>query len=109
MDKLNPLSLEHLLEKPDGYSYFNSIHYTEKDIEEYIERVKVEFEEVNAFMIEHGRHPLFTITDDLYLTCQEYFDIMKMRPLQELEEEFGCRFQDYVPRVYVSDSEAVQS
>lgn len=108
MDKLNPISLERLLEKPDGYPCFHRMHYTEKEIKDYIARIKVEFEEVNAFMIEHGRYPLFTITDDLYLACQEYFDIMKMRPLQELEEEFGCRLQDYVPRVRESLSESVQ-
>ena len=100
MDAINPISVEHLLEKPEGYPYFKSIHYTQSDIDQYLQRMKKLFDDANNYMIENQRYPIFLNTNDSYKCAQEYIDVLTLRPLTELEKEFGCSFQDYVPRVY---------
>ena len=102
LDKINPISVEHLLEKPIGYPYFKRLKYTEEEIQRYLLDIKAHFDEANAFMIAQGRRPLFSNTDDSYLSAVEFTEIMQRRPLHNLEEEFGCSFQNYIPPQYQS-------
>lgn len=107
IDKINPVSVGHLLEKPEGYPHFKRLHYTEEELNGYLQRMKVCFDEVNAFMIAHGRYPLFSNTEDSYLSAVEYTEIMRFRPLPELEEEYGCRYRDYMPPMYTGDGKCL--
>lgn len=34
MDAINPISVEHLLEKPNGYAHFKRISYTQSEIDQ---------------------------------------------------------------------------
>ena len=103
IDNINSVSVGYLLEKPEGYPHFKRLKYATEETNAYFQNIKARFDEVNAFMIAHGRYPLFSNTEDSYLSAVEYTEIMRMRPLPELEEEFGCSFLEYVPPVYTGD------
>ena len=100
MEDINPVCVGYLLEKPQGYPHFTRIHYTQENIDRYIGNMKILFDNANNYMMENKRYPVFSNTNDSYKSATEYVDLLKVRPPEELEQEFGCTFQDYIPREY---------
>ena len=55
---------------------------------------------INEILIENGRKPFFSNTEDSYQTAYEYRELMKRRTEEELYEIFGCSFKDYIPETF---------
>ncbi|MCD7893824.1 MAG: hypothetical protein LUG60_09005 [Erysipelotrichaceae bacterium] len=101
MDDINPVSVEYLLDKPNNYKKLRSMNYTDKDIKSYLSRKANDFKIVNDFMTVNNRYPVFSNPDDTYHSSLEYHELLDMQPIENLINEFGCKYADYVPKSYV--------
>ncbi|MCD7840677.1 MAG: hypothetical protein LUG46_08645 [Erysipelotrichaceae bacterium] len=100
MDDINPVSVEYLLDKPNNYKMLRSMNYTDENIEDYLARKINDFKAVNDFMIDNNRYPVFTNPNDTYQSSIEYHELLDMQPIENLQNEFGCKYADYVPKSY---------
>ncbi|MCD7949554.1 MAG: hypothetical protein LUG12_04755 [Erysipelotrichaceae bacterium] len=100
MDDINPVSVEYLLDRPNNYKILRSMSFTDEDIENYIHRKANDFKAVNDFMINNNRYPVFTNSYNTYQSSIEYQKLLEIQPIENLINEFGCKYADYVPRSY---------
>jgi len=78
------------LEKPDDYPSLRSCGFSDSDIQAIAATYAERFRLANQVMAENGRPPLFADLDDSYRCAQEYTELMKLRPDEELAALFGC-------------------
>ncbi len=100
MDNINPVSVEYLLDKPNNYKLLRSMNYSDKDIESYLTRKANDFKAVNNFMLDNNRYPIFTNPDNTYQSSIEYHELIDMQPIENLINEFGLKYANYVPKSY---------
>lgn len=103
LDKINPAKVEKLLEKPTGYITFRKMGLTDEGIARQIAITQERLCYVNAYMTENGRCPLFSDPMDTYQSSIEYTHFMNKRTPEELWQEFGCTWEDYVPKKYIPE------
>ena len=58
------------------------------------------FSSINKLMTENERPPLFSSPEDTYGCAQKYVDLLKEKTEEELNQEFGCSWEDYKPATY---------
>jgi len=90
-----------LLEKPIGYPIFRSIGCTDEDIANQERKSTERFRAVNEIMIKNQRNPLFADPEDTYNSALEYVHLLEKQTNDDLVEEFGCLWNEYVPKVYI--------
>ncbi|MCD7808041.1 MAG: hypothetical protein LUH02_01760, partial [Erysipelotrichaceae bacterium] len=100
MNNINPVSVEYLLDKPNNYKLLKSMNYTDENIENYLTRKTIDFKAVNDFMLDNNRYPIFTNPNDTYQSSIEYHELINMQPIENLINEFGCKYANYVPKSY---------
>ena len=91
--------IEKLLEKPLGYPRYRSVSYTDEQIASQESKGSARFRAVNDFVLSVGRCPFFSNPDDTYTSATEYAELMKKRTKEELDELFGCPWEEYVPKI----------
>lgn len=97
---VNPSIVKKLLEKNEGYPSWKRIGIKDEDIAEMLAESATMFSAINKTMIENERPPLFGKPSDTYDSAQKYVDLLKEKTPEELEKEFGCSWEDYVPAKY---------
>ncbi|MCD8028841.1 MAG: hypothetical protein LUF02_09355 [Erysipelotrichaceae bacterium] len=100
MDDINPVCVEYMLDKPNNYKLLRSMSFTDKDIENYLDRKANDFKAVNDFMINNNRYPAFSNPNDTYQISLEYHELLDMQPIENLINEFSYKYADYVPKSY---------
>ena len=101
LDKVGVGKIEKLLEKNIGYPIYKSMGYTDEQISNQEAKSVIRFEAVNEIMIEHERYPLFSNPTDTFQSANEYVDLLKKKTKEELFIEFGCDWENYLPKRYV--------
>ena len=97
---VNPSIVKRLLEKEEGYPSWRRIGLKDDGIAELVSRCVTKFSSINQVMIENERPPLFEKGEDSYGSAQTYVNLLKEKTEEELKEEFGCSWEDYVPEIY---------
>lgn len=92
--------IEKLLEKNIGYPRYRSMGYTDDDIADQERKSVTRFQAVNDYMIENERYPLFSNPEDTYQSAKEYVNLLNKKTKEELLAEFGCSWEEYIPRTY---------
>ena len=100
LDIINSARVKELLEKNEGYPSLKCVGYSPENILAILKKCSERFQSVNDYMMENGRYPLFTDSNDTYKSSLEYVEILKKKTTEELLEIFGCTWEEYVPRVY---------
>ena len=100
LDDINEIRVKQLLEKNEGYPAFRRMAYTDKDILTALNISTTKFQAVNDYMMENERYPLFTNSKDTYNSSLEYVELLRRKKKEELEEKFGCTWEEYIPKVY---------
>jgi hypothetical protein len=100
LDDINPERVRKLLEKTDGYPAFHSIGYSEESIAKIIQQSSERFRALNEYLEENNRYPFFSDPTDTYNSSLEYNDLIKKKSTEKLFEEFGCLWEEYVPKEY---------
>ena len=100
LEDIGVKSVEKLLEKNDGYPTFKKMKYTEEQIDRQVSKSIPKFQQVNQVMIDNERYPLFSKPEDTYKSAIEYVNLLKKKTKEELLEEFGCDWENYVPKKY---------
>lgn len=103
IDTVGPGKIERLLEKPEGYTTFRLMGLNDDGIARQISMTQERFLRVNEYMIANGRCPLFPDPMDTYQSALEYTRIMKRHTPEELWQEFGCTWEEYIPKKYISE------
>lgn len=97
---VNPSIVKKLLEKNENYPSWKSMGIKDDEILLMLSKSATKFLTINQVMIESERPPLFERPKDTYSSAQKYVDLLKEKTPEELEEEFGCSWDDYVPAKY---------
>lgn len=97
---VNPSIVKKLLEKNDNYPSWRSMGLKNDEIISMLSESATKFSSINQVMIENERPPLFERPKDTYGSAQKYVDLLKEKTPEELEKEFGCSWEDYVPAKY---------
>lgn len=100
LDDINPVSVSRIIEKPDDYPAFRRMGFSDDDINDYVLRMVAKFDDLNNYMMENNRYPLFSNAKDSYKSAVEYVDILQVIPMEQLVKEFGTDYEHYVPREY---------
>lgn len=100
LDTVGVGKIEKLLEKNIGYPRYKSMGYNDEQIANQERKSVSRFKDVNDFMIENERYPLFSNPEDTYQSATEYVNLLKKKTKEELAEEFGCSWEEYVPKKY---------
>ncbi len=100
LDDVNPSTVKKLLEKEEDYPSWRSMGFKSDSIAVMLSKSSAKFATINKTMIENQRPPLFEKTSDTYSCAQKYVDLLKEKTEEELNEEFGCSWEDYVPETY---------
>ena len=100
LDDINPVDVRMLLERDDEYPSFRMLGYTPEGIGELLQQSSEKFQNLNDFMMENERYPIFSDSKDTFLSSTEYVEVRKKKTPDELINKFGCEWKDYVPRVY---------
>ena len=100
LKEVNPSIVKRLLEKEEGYPSWRRIGLKDDGIAELVSRCVTKFSSINQVMIENERPPLFEKAEDSYGSAQTYVNLLKEKTEEELKEEFGCSWEDYVPEIY---------
>ena len=98
--EVNPSIVKKLLEKEDGYTSWKNMGYDEESITIMLTKSSTRFSEINKVMIENQRPPLFVKPSDTYDSAQKYVELLKEKTEEELNKEFGCSWEEYVPETY---------
>lgn len=117
--KINDVSVEYILEKPDGYTGLKKCGMDEDDIRQYLERETEYFKEVNQVMIQNGRPPLFPEPNDAYKSAVRYLELIyryhevneriipkflnhgkESESEEKLIKIMGCTWEEYMPEKY---------
>lgn len=105
--EINPSIVKKLLEKDENYPSWRKIGINDDGITAMISKSAVKFSSINKLMIENERPPLFGKPRDTYHSAQKYVDLLKEKEPEELEKEFGCSWEDYVPQKYQVQKEEI--
>lgn len=97
---VNPSIVKKLLEKEDDYPTWRRMGIDNDGIQMLLSKSVAKFSSINKIMIENERPPLFESSKDTYKAAQKYVDLLKEKTEEELKEEFGCSWEDYVPTTY---------
>ena len=97
---VNPSIVQKLLEKEEGYPSWKSMGASDNDIQMMLAASTAKFYSINKLMVANNRPPLFAKSKDTYRCAQKYVDLLKEKTPEELEKEFGCSWEDYVPEKY---------
>ena len=98
MERINMSHVQKMLEKHIGYPRYKSMGYTDEQIK-HQEKMGVDrFIRVNELMNINGRKGLFSEPGDTYKSSVTYVHLMKKQSKEELLEEFGCSWKDYIPQ-----------
>ena len=100
IDNINSERVKKLLEKPNGYPTFHGIGYSEDSIAKILQQSSERFRAVNEYLKENQRPPLFTDSKDTWRSSLQYIDLLKKKSPEELFEEFGCSWEEYIPKEY---------
>ena len=98
--EVNPSIVKNLLEKDDDYPTWKSIGIEDDGILQMLSKSSTRFSSINKLMTDNQRPPLFEKPSDTYKSAQKYVDLLKEKTKEELEEEFGCSWEEYVPETY---------
>ena len=98
--EVNPSTVQKLLEKDNGYPSWKSMGIQDDAIAVMLSKSATRFSAINQVMIENDRPPLFVKPSDTYVSAQKYVDLLKEKTKKELNEEFGCSWDDYKPETY---------
>ena len=96
-NEISETMMRYFLERDDGYRSFHSCGFNDEQIKIIGENYAPKFIKVNELMQMNGRPPLFQNPYDSYGSAKQYFHLMTRKPEEELAEEFGCTYQEYVP------------
>lgn len=107
LDKIGLGKIEKLLEKNDGYPIYRSMGYSDDQIANQEAKSVVRFQAVNDIMTSNERYPLFSNPEDTYQSAKEYLNLLKKKSKEELLAEFGCLWEDYIPRVYIKKNNII--
>lgn len=97
---INPSIVQKLLEKEDNYPSWRSMGINDDEIQTMLSASTAKFYSINKLMVANQRPPLFAKSKDTYSCAQKYVDLLKEKTPEELEKEFGCSWEDYVPAKY---------
>lgn len=97
---VNPSIVKKLLEKNDDYPSWRSMGISSDEIQTMLLSSSTKFSSINKLMTENERPPLFTSPEDTYGCAQKYVDLLKEKTEEELNQEFGCSWEDYKPTTY---------
>ena len=97
---VNPSIVQKILEKEEGYPSWKSMGLTDNEIQMMLSASTAKFYSINKLMVANKRPPLFAKSKDTYGCAKKYVDLLKEKTPEELEEEFGCSWEDYVPAKY---------
>ena len=100
LDDVNPSTVKKLLEKDEDYPTWRSMGFKSDAITAMLSKNAIKFSAINKAMMENQRPPLFEKPSDTYGSAQKYVDLLKEKTPEELEKEFGCSWEDYVPAKY---------
>lgn len=100
LDDVNPSTVKKLLEKNDDYPSWRSMGFKSDAIAVMLSKSATKFSSINQVMIENERPPLFGKPSDTYDSAQRYVDLLREKTEEELNKEFGCSWEDYVPAKY---------
>lgn len=106
---INPSIVKKLLEKEDDYPSWRSMGINSDQIQMMLSSSTTKFSSINKIMTENERPPLFRSPKDTYGCAQKYVDLLKEKTEKELEEEFGCSWEDYKPTKYEREAEETPS
>lgn len=98
LQDINSVTVKKLLEKNEGYPTFKGIGCSNESILAIIKQYAGKFRNANDIMIENDRMPFFSDPDDTYNSSVEYVELLKKKTEQELEEKFGCTWEEYIPK-----------
>ena len=101
--EVNPSTVQKLLEKDKGYPSWKSMGIQDEAIAVMLSKSATRFSSINQVMIDNNRPPLFEKSSDTYDSAQKYGDLLKEKTEDELNKEFGCSWEDYVPAKYQKD------
>ena len=99
---VNPSIVKKLLEKEDGYPTWKRMGIDDSAIETLLAKSMEKFSLLNNLMIENKRPPLFKSPKDTYSSAKQYVELLKEKTEEELNQEFGCSWEDYKPEEYHS-------
>ena len=97
---VNPSIVQKILEKEEGYPSWKSMGLTDNEIQMMLSASTAKFYSINKLMVANKRPPLFAKSKDTYSCAKKYVDLLKEKTPEELEKEFGCSWEDYVPAKY---------
>ncbi len=95
--------MEKLMQKPIGYPIFRSLGYGDEEIARQEAKSAVRFRAVNEYMHTCGRPGLFSDPEDTCRSAQEYVTLLTKASKEALREQFGCPWEEYVPKVWEKD------
>ena len=104
LSDVNPTMVQKMLEKNEGYPSWKRIGLKDDSIAVMLSKSAMKFSEINKCMMDNQRPPLFEKPSDTYDSAQKYVDLLKEKTAEELNKEFGCSWEDYVPATYEKDS-----
>lgn len=97
---VNPSVVKKILEKEEDYPSWRRMGINNDGIQTMLSMTATKFSSINKLMIENQRPPLFASPKDTYGSAQKYVDLLKEKTEEELNQEFGCSWEDYVPAKY---------
>ena len=98
--EVNPSIVQKLLEKEEGYPSWKSMGIKDDEIQMMLAASTAKFYSINKLMVANKRPPLFAKSKDTYGCAQKYVDLLKEKTEEELNQEFGCSWEEYVPAKY---------
>lgn len=98
--EVNPSIIKKLLEKEDDYPTWRRMGIDNDGIQMLLSKSIEKFSSINKIMTDNNRPPLFKSSKDTYGAAQKYVELLKEKTEEELEEEFGCSWEDYKPTEY---------
>lgn len=103
LEDIGVKTVEQLLEKEKGYPTYKKLKYTDEQINQQVLKSVPRFQKVNEIMLDNERYPLFSNPEDTYKSANEYVNLLKKKTLEELKEEFGSDWENYIPKKYDKD------
>ncbi len=97
---VNPSVVKKILEKEEDYPSWRRMGINNDGIQTMLSMTATKFSSINKLMIENERPPLFASPKDTYVSAQKYVDLLKEKTEEELNQEFGCSWEEYKPTTY---------
>lgn len=101
LENIGVRTVERLLEKDEDYPSYKRMKYNDEQIRQQVFQSVPRFQAINNIMIQNERYPLFSNPEDTYQSAMEYVNLLKKKTKEELLQEFGCSWEEYVPKKYI--------